>query len=229
MTSVLKWCSCQHHYFPARWKMWVWKRNHRPVCPAGWGPRWVASPKSPLGMSPVPKAPTKSVMMHFLQAVSLHSSKILWLKKKSTVTFNMWPENRWILWPSKEISRPLINCIFVSYIRNALPKIVPTEQEDEDNSNSPSQIYSTAHNKNRNINFANFGHQTTFRSWQETETCTIRLTLWRAALASASFGLRFSNSWNKYYSDPSKGSISVSEILQPLMEAYHPEPYKDSL
>lgn len=47
--------------------------------PASWGPQWVTSPKNPLGMSSVPKASTKSVMMYFLQAISVHSYKILWL------------------------------------------------------------------------------------------------------------------------------------------------------
>lgn len=54
------------------------------------------------------------------------------LATKSTIILNMWPENRWLLWPSKQINQPVMNCTFGSalthHVRDVLPKIVPQSQ-----------------------------------------------------------------------------------------------------
>lgn len=73
---------------------------------------------------------------------------------KSTVISNMWPENRWILRPSKKISSTLVKWTFVSAwicFRNVLPKIayVVTCGQGQD--------FSTAYNKTLNICFTNCG------------------------------------------------------------------------
>lgn len=125
--------SCQHHvlcYFPTGGKIQVWKCNQQLMAS-------VAQSQISL-VCYITVKPSRYVSIFDKSsddAFLAGSGCVLFqaaLATKSTVILNMWPENRWVLWPSKQINQPVMNCKFGSastrHVRNVLPKIVPQSQ-----------------------------------------------------------------------------------------------------
>lgn len=134
---------------------------------------------------------------------------------KSTVILNMWPENKWVLWPSKQINPIVMNCIFGSgstrYVRSVLPEIVPNMTCGQGHFVSPIlQSLLNCLQQNSNTDSTSCCHQTLVQSWREAKNWPIRLTLLLCTVSKASSGwfvqteLDFKQSWNKYYSVSSK-------------------------